>query len=302
MKAIDAHAHIFRTLAGFGAEGELRAIGGGRGRWATGREEKIIPDGYGDTDFTAESLIRMMDENGIEGAMLLQGGFLGFENDYLAEVRRKHPDRFQAAATFDPYCRKADAILTHQLEDQGFRYFKFEMSTGCGIMGSHPAFRLDSALMMGFYERIAAAGGCIIFDLGSPGDDSNQPDAVSNIAEAFPSMPIVVCHLMSPKRQHRAELERGLRIMDRDNIFFDLAALFHKVRPEEYPFPRAREFTALAIDLLGAERLMWGSDAPSTVCSVPYSRQLDYLLPILTDSQAEKIFFSNARMLYFPSV
>ena len=242
----------------------------------------------------------MMDENGIGSAMLLQGGFLGFENDYLADVRREYPDRFQVAATFDPYCRKADAILSHQIGEQGFRYFKFEMSTGCGIMGSHPAFRLDSALMMGFYERIAAAGGCVIFDLGSPGDDSNQPDAVSNIASAFPSMPIVICHLMSPKRHHRTELEAGLRIMDRDNIFFDLAALFHKVRPEEYPFPRAREFTALAIDLIGADRLMWGSDAPSTVCSVPYSRQLDYLLPILTDRQAEKIFFSNARMLYFP--
>ena len=153
MKAIDAHAHIFRTLAGFGAEGELRAIGGGRGRWATGREEKIIPDGYGDTDFTAQSLLRMMDENGIGSAMLLQGGFLGFENDYLADVRREYPDRFQVAATFDPYCRKADAILSHQIGDQGFRYFKFEMSTGCGIMGSHPAFRLSSTSITSPHRR-----------------------------------------------------------------------------------------------------------------------------------------------------
>ena len=87
MRIIDAHAHAFRTLAGFGADGELRAIGNGKAMWATGDIADIVPEGYGDRDFTAESLLRLMDENGIEKAVLLQGGLLGFDNHYLYEVK-----------------------------------------------------------------------------------------------------------------------------------------------------------------------------------------------------------------------
>lgn len=301
MNLIDAHAHVFDQLSGFGADGELRAIGNGRARWATGDVIDLIPPGYGDTAFTAEALLRLMDENAVEKAVLLQGGFLGFQNDYLHETHRKYPDRFAVAATFDPFCRNAGKILNHLFEDLRFTIFKFEMSTGCGIMGNHPDFPLDADWLMPFYERIAAMGGILVFDLGSPGDGSNQPEAIARIAEQFPTTQIVVCHLMSPRRNHRVELEHGLEVMKRETIHFDLSALHWKVRPESYPFPTAREFTKIAKDRVGFERLMWGSDAPSTLCHETFGYLVDYLLPEFTSSEAEKVFHDNALSLYFKS-
>lgn len=66
---------------------------------------------------------------------------------------------------------------------------------------------------------------------------SSQPAAIGRIAENFPDLSIVISHLMSPRRNHRTEWEEGLKIMKKNNISFDLAALHHKVRPENYPFP-----------------------------------------------------------------
>ena len=48
MKIIDAHTHIFDVLAGFGSCGELRPIGNGVARWATGEEMAMIPPELGD--------------------------------------------------------------------------------------------------------------------------------------------------------------------------------------------------------------------------------------------------------------
>ena len=36
---IDAHTHLIERLAGYGARGEMRSIGSGMTRWATGEEE-----------------------------------------------------------------------------------------------------------------------------------------------------------------------------------------------------------------------------------------------------------------------
>ena len=301
MRIIDAHAHVFRTLAGFGADGELRAIGGGKAIWSTGDVADIVPEGYGDKDFTSESLLRLMDENGIERSVLLQGGLLGFDNHYLHEVVKRYPDRFQAAATLDPFCRNKEKILNHLIDELGFTVFKFEMSTGCGIMGEHPDFRLDADFMLDIYKRIADKNGVIAFDLGSPGDGSNQPDAIRNIADSFPSLKIVVCHLMSPRKNHRKELTEGLEMMNRGNIYFDLAALYWKVRPEDYPFPTAQEFIKIALSIVGSERLMWGTDVPTTIArpGVTVKMFINYIKDVIPDSEVDRVFYANALDVYF---
>ncbi|MFA6784475.1 MAG: amidohydrolase family protein [Sphaerochaeta sp.] len=299
MQIIDAHVHAFSQVCGFGADGELRAIGNGQARWSTGEIINLMPPNLGDTSFPIESLLSLMDENQVEKAVLLQGGFLGFANDYIYESITKYPMRLTGSATFDPWCRNAQKILNNLLHTLHFRLFKFEMSTGCGIMGNHETFPLDHPVLMNFYAQIAEKQGVLIFDLGSPGDGSNQPKAIRQIAERFPKMEIVICHLMSPRRNHRTELETGLLLMKKENIHFDLSALHWKVRPEQYPYPTAQAFTRLAKDLVGSEHLMWGSDAPSTLCQDSYEHLSGYLQEVFTDQEQDSVFYANANRLYF---
>lgn len=73
LKIIDGHVHLVEKIAGFCRRGELRA---------NGDIMKLIPRGYGDKDFTGEALIRLMDDNDIEKAALMQGSLYGFQNEY----------------------------------------------------------------------------------------------------------------------------------------------------------------------------------------------------------------------------
>lgn len=80
MKIIDAHTHIFDVLAGFGSCGELRPIGNGV-PLGHRREMAMIPPELGDRCFPAQTLASLLRDQGVEKAVLLQGGLYGFQND-----------------------------------------------------------------------------------------------------------------------------------------------------------------------------------------------------------------------------
>ncbi|MFR5410778.1 MAG: amidohydrolase family protein, partial [Enterocloster bolteae] len=130
MKLIDAHTHVFEQLCGFGPRGELRPIGGGKARWANGDEIEMIPPGLGERSFTADTLAALLRENHVERAVLLQGSFYGFQNEYVLESARRYPDLFVPAATCDPFCKEAEYLLHRFIHEKGFRIVKFETSSG----------------------------------------------------------------------------------------------------------------------------------------------------------------------------
>ncbi len=69
MKKIDAHAHVFDHIGSMGKAGELRPLGNGNCRWATGEEFRIIPEGKGDKEYLVETFMDVMDENDVEKAI-----------------------------------------------------------------------------------------------------------------------------------------------------------------------------------------------------------------------------------------
>ena len=295
---IDSHAHIFNVLSGFGADGELRPLDHGRAIWANGDVIQLLPETYEKTVFTVHDLIKVMDDASIDRAVLLQGGFLGFDNHGVAAAVRMYPARLRGAIAVDPFCRNLEGIVAH-VKTLGLTAAKFEVSTGCGLMGSHRAFPIDSYEMMALYSSLADTVNTFAFDLGSPGDESHQVKAVRRIALHFPDKNIVVCHLSSPRREQDENLKRELDVLSRDNIFLDTAALFHKTRPESYPFDTARRYLSYARDIVGAGHLMWGSDMPSTLARVPLSEQLSYSDGIFSTSEKEWYFEKTAEMVYF---
>lgn len=110
MKKIDAHAHVFDRIGSMGKAGELRPLGNGNCRWATGEEFRIIPEGKGDKEYLVETFMDVMDENDVEKAILLQGVLYGLQNEYAMECAEKYPDRFKAAVMLDPFCRHAHPV------------------------------------------------------------------------------------------------------------------------------------------------------------------------------------------------
>lgn len=301
MKIIDAHAHVVQCIAGTGSQGELRPCGGGKAVYATGNMFQILPPEIGEYDAAPEALLRVMDAHGVDKAVLLQGNYFGFQNLYTYEAVKKYPDRFTGAASYDPFSFQAEKIKAHLFDELGFRIVKFEVSSGSGLMANHPPVDLDGDVMHQCYRHAADRSLIFVIDVGKPRSVSWQVDALSRAVRRYPGMKFVVCHLLAPQLGDGELLKESLGKLALPNVWFDLAALCLNSRPEEFPYPTARGYVKDAVDIAGADRLLWGSDMPSAMTRDSYRHFIDFIAlhPDLRAEDKEKILSTNAERLFF---
>lgn len=138
-------------------------------------------------------------------------------------------------------------------------------------------------------------------DVGDPTMPSHQPEALAKIADSFPGLKLVVCHLLAPMEERKAEWRKSLELLRKNNVWFDLAALPKIVATDSYPYPRVHELIREAKELVGADRLMWGTDAPFAAVLDTYEHLTDYLekQEIFTEEELEGFYYKNAYHVYF---
>jgi len=299
MRLVDAHVHIFETLKGFSGKGELCAIGGGKGRWANGDTVDMIPKGAGDRNFTIESCRNVLKAGGIEKAVLLQGSFYGFDNEYVHTAQEQYPETFVAAGTFDPFARFVDSIYDRLTNELGFKILKFETSSGMGFMSYHHDFDIEKVFTP-YAEKARLHKQILVFDIGRPEQSSAQPDKIYALAKKFSDVQFVVCHLFAPSIRDKDKVRSNLKLLALDNVAFDLAALPKNMKPEAYPYPTAAEYVRMACDIAGYDKIMWGTDAPSNLCDETYHHLWDYLEVSgkFSDTELEAIVGGNALRVY----
>lgn len=300
MKLIDVHVHVVEHLSGFARRGEFRAVGGGRARWANGEEMMLIPPELGETNVLGEKLYPFLKERGVEKAVLLQGSFYGYQNEYSLEVARKYPDMFIPACTSDVYAQQALEILERFVCREKVRVIKFEVSEGGGMMGYHEPFKLDGPRLERQVSLAAREKCTLVLDIGGPGMSSFQPEAVSEIAKSYPEMKVVICHLLAPTLKDEKALDAALRCLRLKNVWFDISAVPWNVDPEKYPYPTGAHYVALARDIVGEKKLLWGSDLPCPLTRDSFEHLWEYLpeSKLFTDRELEDMFYNNALDAY----
>lgn len=303
MKKIDAHLHLAQIVAGYCRRGECRAIGGGRAEWGNGEVFDLFPQNgeYGEVNFTAEKALALMDKNDVEKAVLMQGSMYGFQNRYHAELLQKYPELFCPSCTIDPFMTNAVETMEWFFSEKGFHLAKFEVSSGGGLMGCHDPFDLAGDRMMALYKIAEAHHGVVALDVGDLTMPSHQPASLARIADACPGLKLVVCHLLAPMAGREKELRLSLELLQKPNVWFDIAALPKIVAPGTYPFPAVHETLKTAKSILGADRLMWGTDAPFAATQDPYGHLADYLEKgdAFTPDELRKVYYENASHVYF---
>ena len=303
MKIIDAHAHVVQYIAGFTSRGELRGVGGGMARYADGSEFAMIPPEMGEYGVTPEALIGVMDKNGVERAVLLQGQFFGFQNEYTAEAVKRYPRRFAGAGSYDPFCVRVDDVRRRLFKELGFGAVKFEVSNGSGLMAYHPPIDLNGEVKNGCYRHAAENGLTVVMDIGRPRNCCWQVERLAAAIKNYRSVTFVVCHLLAPQRTDVALLSEALSRLALPNVYFDLASLAANQQPEVYPYPTAAEHLNTAKRVVGADRLMFGTDMPGNLCRDTYAHLRDYiaLSGVFSPAELEKVFYDTALKVYFGS-
>lgn len=301
MKKIDAHLHLAQIVAGYCRRGELRAIGDGKAQWGNGEIFQLFPPEYGDTNFTAERALEIMDEHDVERAVLMHGSMYGFQNRYHYEILKKYPERFCPSCTVDPYMTNHMETLKYYLEEQGFHLVKFEVSSGGGLMGCHEPFDLAGDRMMEIYRLIEKNHGVVALDVGDISMPSHQPWALAKIADACPGLKIVICHLLAPVRGREREWKLSLELLNKENVWFDIAALPKIMTPDVYPYPETVQYLTEAKKILGAKKLLWGTDAPFAATQDSYLHLSDYLEVSgeFSEDELKDIYYNNSYEVYF---
>lgn len=305
---IDAHAHIMTSVRGTTARGPTRSLPWGKIRWGD-ETIQLLPPFNERTTFPAEALLAQMDWAGVDRAVLLQGPFYGEANAYVASAVARFPDRFVGAFAPDPLAPNVNGQFQQCVEEYGLCIVKFELSEPTGLTGLYPDLRIDAPEFEWIYETAQREGLVITFDLGKIGSRAYQTEAVATIAARYPELTIVIAHLAQPPigKSQDAELNEKWRqqiLLGRmPNVYFDLSALpAYSADFDEYPYPLAQDYIRRAVELIGAEKVMWGTDAPGLLTSGSYRQLLNYVrlhCNFLSEGEMAGLLGLNALRVYW---
>ncbi len=168
-------------------------------------------------------------------------------------------------------------------------------------MGYHPDFRLSGKVMTPVWEFAQEENLVISLDLGTFGEPSLQVDALARIAARYPRIRFVVEHIFFPRARafrRRPPCAREARAPRKHLLHGRLDPGQHSAGtvPLSLRVPLRRDRP----EIVGSDRIMWGSDLPSTAIHASYAQLIDYLAEsaLFDEGELRKVYADNAIRIY----
>jgi predicted TIM-barrel fold metal-dependent hydrolase len=304
---IDAHSHIFHSIKGNTARGPTRSIPYGKVKWGENHTIQFLPPLSYRTSFTPEMLLELMDWVGVDKAILLQGPFYGEANRYVSRAVRRWPDRFIGAGYFDPRSKNAKVLFRQLTDEFEFKIIKLELSIDTGFVGLYPDLVIDEESMAWVWEEAEYMNLIMVLDLGAVGSKSYQSMDLRRILKRRPRLKMVIAHLAQPtleietipysRKLWLEQIELGLF----PNVWFDMASLPVYFAHEGYPYPSVGRCLRTAVERIGVEKIMWGTDIPATLTYATYPQLLEVTkshIQFLSSDEQALLLGGNALNVY----
>ena len=306
---IDAHVHIVpaHLLGKTDRRFDVTVEAHGIKRFADGSVCQFMPDYLSESRFSANTLIKSMDNMGIEKAVILQSPCFSLNADTVQAVRG-YPDRFKGSMIIEPW----DERCLKDIEDwygDGLTVMKFETSAGLGYTHPNmfPDLQFDSPLFEQIWAKAESLKITVTIDPGPIGSRGYQVERLDRMIQKFSGLRWVICHLGFPFPGLRDDAEKYRRwqemtaLAQHKNVWFDISAMPALFDQEEYPFPSATELLHAFIATYGADKPVWGSDVPGTLCYGTYAQMVSAFerCGLFTEEQKALMFYENAQKAYF---
>lgn len=275
---IDAHSHLWLKQDTYVDGKRILSLKNGRSIFMD-EEVQMVPPFIIDGQNTAEVFLSNMDYAQVGGAVVVQELIDGCQNDYLADVQRRFPDRF--------FCM---GMAWNQEEAQAV--------IDMGLKGiAYPGHRMRQPLttLMPVFKLMERQGMVLSMCLA---DDERQIAEMGEVIEECPQLKVAIGHFGMPTtasfRSQVLLARRG------ENVMVESGGITWLYHPEFYPYPTAIRRIREAADLIGWERLMWGSDYPRTITAITYRMSYDFVEKSAELSADEKAAFlgENACRFY----
>ncbi len=271
---IDAHAHLWKKQKGIVNGKPVYDIGGGRSNFG-GEIKQMIPPYMTDGENSGERFIANMNYAGVSAAVITQEYIDGNQNSYLIECKKEYPDRLKICTLYEE--KEMDNISDFD-----------------GIKICAGRLR-DKNLLNHIYPfRFAAEKGKFIsVDLA---DGNEQTKEMKEIVKMFPDLKIAVGHFGMVTRENWLE---QIKLAENKNVFIESGGITWLFNSEFYPYPSAVEAIKKAADLVGMEKLMWGSDYPRTMTAITYKMSFDFIVKSGRLTEKEKVLFLGENAVSF---
>ena len=178
-----------------------------------------------------------------------------------------------------------------QLLDDGFRALKIPAQR---LLLKEGRVWLTSDEMMQLFHLMEERGAILSIDLA---DGALQVAEMEEIIQECPDLKIAIGHfgmVTRPQWQEQIKLARH------ENVMIESGGITWLFNDEFYPFRGAVRAIREAADLVGMEKLMWGSDYPRTITAITYRMSYDFVSKSAELTEHDKALFlgENARHFY----
>lgn len=301
MKIIDGHIHIFSTINGANLNGKVKNAPYGKINNA-GIVTPFIPPLNEKTCFTAEMILEMMEQNGVECCILFQNPTIGFVNDEVGQAILKYPNKFSGLVQIDPYQKDAEKQADLLLKKYPFSALKLEMSTGWGWSGIYHDSNFKYEKFLSIIDFAEKNNIPVVIDTGDTKSFAYKPDELGNIIKKFKKVHFVIEHGGSMTPEGDEDLwQKMVKLGLNENVYMGISAMPILLN-DPYPCDAANNLLKRIVKLIGSDKLIWGTDAPTTLKMYTYRQLIDWVLihsDFISEDEKENIFFSNAEKLYF---
>jgi predicted TIM-barrel fold metal-dependent hydrolase len=241
-RVIDPHVHVWKSDAKY--------------PWA---KETAKPPAK---DATAEMLLELMKQNGVEKTVLIQ--YIGYrwDNRYAADTLKKYPQYFRGVCRVDPESPAAPDDLSRLTSEQGFHGVR--ISPGADARGDW----IRGPLMPPLWKRCDALK--VPMTVLAP--VVRMPD-VAPLIEKHPYLTVVIDHMADSPLAAPRELEKLLALRRYPKVFVKVSHTW-SLSKEEYPYRDSQVQVKRLYDGFGPQRLMWGTDWPLVEGYCGYAKAL----------------------------
>jgi len=206
----------------------------------------------------ASRLLRWMQEENVDGIVAVQKRMIyRYDNSYILDSSDAHPALFSAVVILDAEDADTPALVRRWVRDHGLAGLR--LFGGRRPDGSMPWLNSPAALRA--WEVAQEAGIVMDLEVLAQGGGGPSIPAIMALARAHPDVRVVLDHLLEPEMDEGAHFgldERYEQLAQCPNISFKFTSINLDIC-REAGIP-AEKVLRRAVDLYGADRVMWGSD------------------------------------------
>lgn len=277
---IDAHSHLWLKQDTMVDGLAVKTQEGNSSRsMFLGEERQMLPPFMIDGVNSAEVFLSNMDYAQVAAAVVVQEVIDGNQNAYLTEVQKKYPNRFCCMG------------MANSLEET-------MAVKAAGLKGvAIPGHRLKNSLLewMPMFQYMEREGMILSMCLG---EDPRQIAEMAEVIQQCPNLKVAIGHfgmVTTPIWESQVRLAN-----EGPNVTVESGGITWLYNSEFYPYPSAIRSIREAADMVGWDKLMWGSDYPRTITAITYRMSYDFVCKSteLTDEQKALFLGENAKKFY----